>query len=139
MTTEVVTTEKRMFSNIDADKREAALSEMAFKSEPSMVKVPFTGEELTTMRHNLSEISIRTQDAERLKAQALKEYTANIKLIDTQRRSLINDLKLGYIEKEEMLYGLDNQDSGMMEYYDKEGVLQYERRLLPDERQTRIK
>lgn len=141
MTTLVETkqTAKAMYADTDAAHREAALAEACDKSEPSMVQIPFTDQEKQDMKDELSIISIQTADAEKIKADALKQYTANIKILEVKRRALLGQLKAGFIEKEEMLYAFADQDTSMMEYYNKEGVLQHSRRLLPDEKQTRIK
>lgn len=138
MTTEITTTPKRMFESLDIAQRPAALAEHAVKTEVQTVPIPYTDQEKIDFKDALSEISIKTQEAERIKAQALKEYSANIKLLDTQRRNIITQLKLGYKEQQETLYAIDDQEKGMMEYYRGDGELVHSRRLLPDERQTRI-
>lgn len=108
-------------------------------SEQMMVKRYFTDEELEQMRVEMTDNSILRYD----KQEELKDLTSGLRREIKNYSTLIAEklklLKDKYEEQREEVFLLDDQIGGMMYYYAADGTLVSSRKLLPKERQMRIR
>jgi hypothetical protein len=108
------------------------------------------GTEMRTWRNELSEdekadiratMTDRLMDIRRVEgeyAEIKADYTGRIKLMKKSVDVQLDRLRDGYEELTGEVYKVDDQESGMMLYYDESGKLVDSRRLLSSERQTRM-
>jgi hypothetical protein len=121
---------------MDQHSRIAAL---AVRQEEHEVRVVFTDEERDAMRRDhfkkMVEIA-RLNEAFKLVKMKHKEDTTPI---ERKSKELFRDIRNGYKDVTMECFLVDDQERGVMEYYDANGVKVDERKLYPEERQTRVR
>lgn len=115
------------------------LRDTCIRTERANVKRYFQPEELDQFRVDLSKLSIKRDDLEvKLKAQA-QPLKLEIGQCTKEIKQHLQDLRKEYTEQEEEVFLIDDQDNGEMIIYSSTGSVVETRRLLPNERQTRIR
>lgn len=125
------------FKGLSPVDRITALRENAVEKYNKNVIRHYSEEELTEMKHRLSDEDIKIDDAEEEKRALTKELSKTIKEHKTVHTSLLKGIKNKYWESFEEVFDLANQEEGVMETYDCEGNLVNSRRLTPSEKQIR--
>lgn len=99
----------------------------------------FTPEELAQKRESLAETSIKINDIEIEKKEAMESFKADLKPLNEQKQELLDNIKKGseYRENEECVKILDHEER-MAGYYNKLGELVYSRPIMPQEMQKTI-
>lgn len=134
-----MSTEKEaFFKSKSQNERLTALRENADTTYSKNVVRPFTDEELTDMKHTLSEVDIQMNDAEIEKKELTKEVNDRIKAFKGTRTYLLKSLKDKYVEQLETVFDIADQENGVMETFDCEGNLLSTRKLTPKEKQTKL-
>ena len=128
-----------IFQDKTPSERLQLLRENAATVEKQSVKVMFTEDELAEMKHNLSDISILENELKEELKEVSSDLKAKIKSEREQIKGLLTYLKNKYILQTQEVYLMDDQDAGLMNTYNAEGMLIESRKLRPSERQTRIK
>jgi hypothetical protein len=129
---------QKMFADVPAQEREAMLDANCLRPEEMPIKKFFTGEEMIDMRREYSDNTIQIGRKNEELKKVKQEVDAHNKPLIDQNTYLINNIRAGYVEANQQVYLFDDQESGMMNYYDNQGELVYSRRLMPHEKQTRI-
>jgi len=110
----------------------------AVREEEREIFVPLDYNVLDDMRKEFTDISIQLAKEEDILATKVAEHKANIKAFKLQARELLKTIKDEGQLKQIKCFLVANQESGNMEYFDPDGVLVYQRRLFPNERQFNI-
>lgn len=131
--------ETKIYQNIPLDMREKMLEDMATRTEARPVKKHFSPDELTEYRKQYFDNALLQKKALEELKKAQEVYQAAIKMPVKENLYLQNNIRTGYVEVEQQVYLFDEQNEGMMYVYDNQGELMESRRLLPEERQTKIK
>lgn len=99
----------------------------------------FTQEELAQKKEILAETSIKINDIEVEKKEAMEEYKRRLKPLADQKQILLDNIKKGseYRANEECAKIIE-QEERMVGYYNKLGELVYSRPIMPQEMQKTI-
>ena len=128
----------RILDGIDPKDFEATLEANCLRPEEKVVKKLFEPDEIIDMRKQFMDNSIIIRRATEKLNKAKDEHKAEVKEPTDANAYLLANIRSGYVEVNQQVYLYDNQETGMMEYYDAKGELVESRRLTPEERQTRI-
>lgn len=129
---------KNLFQTHDEEERKQLLADNCVRTEHIEVRREFDDEEMKEMENKHTELSIKVHDEDVKKKVFIDEYKAITKPLKEEKSILIKNLKDGFIAENEEVYCLDNQDEGVMEFYDVHGQCVMQRALFPHEKQTRI-
>lgn len=107
-------------------------------AEPVGYTRQFTPDEMDAMKDNLAEVSIDLNDLDIEKKELVKEFKDKMKPLDKTRKVLLENIrkKSEYINAECFKF-IDHEDS-IVGFYDGAGSLVSQRRIKPDERQTKM-
>lgn len=99
----------------------------------------FTPEELAQKKEMLAETSIKINDIEVEKKEAMEEYKSRLKPLTEEKQTLLDNIKKGseYRSNEECAKIIE-QEERMVGYYNKLGELVYSRPIMPQEMQKTI-
>lgn len=99
----------------------------------------FTQEELAQKKEMLAETSIKINDIEVEKKEAMEEYKRRLKPLADEKQILLDNIKKGseYRANEECAKIIE-QEERMVGYYNKLGELVYSRPIMPQEMQKTI-
>jgi DNA-binding transcriptional MerR regulator len=101
-------------------------------------KRAYTPDELSEMKDQLPERLIEIDQQQEELKRVKQEAIAAIKANQAESWKLVTRIRKGYDEVNEELYAVADQDEGVMDHYDKNGIIQFSRKLLPHERQLRL-
>ena len=99
---------------------------------------PLTEDEIVTLKEELTNTSIRIADIEQQKKEATDEFNAQLKPLLKNRTEAIVMLKNKSEFRTEECFKFIDHDAGEVGFYNSEGVLVYQRGILPGERQKTI-
>lgn len=99
----------------------------------------FSPSELAQKKESLSEVSIKINDIEINKKEAMNDFKEQLKPLNDTKAELLDNIKQGveFVPKEEcakILY----HDEKMVGYYNKLGELVYSRTIMPQEMQKTV-
>lgn len=99
----------------------------------------FTPDELAQKKESLAEASIRINDIEVEKKEAMEAFKQELKPLNEAKQKLLENIKKGseYVEDEECVKILYH-DEKMAGYYNKLGELVYSRPIMPQEMQKTV-
>lgn len=132
-------TEKRIFQGVDIEEREKLLTEHCVQTEHLMLKRHFTEDQMEEKKDKHAEISIEIADEDIKKKKFMDEYNSVTKPLKHDNKVLVQHLKDGFVDEDNLVYAIDNQEDNVMEYYNNLGECVMERTLAPHERQTNIR
>jgi hypothetical protein len=132
-TNNMIKEKEAFFKSLSQNERLTALRENADLNYSKNVIRPFSDEELTEMKHTLSEVDIQMNDAEIEKKELTKEVNDRIKVFKDKRVYLLKSLKDKYLEQLETVFDIADQENGVMDTFDCEGNLLSTRKLTPKE------
>ncbi len=130
--------DKNILQSETPSERRQILKDSCVKIQEFTYAKEFTKDELASKKDELSQQDIKLDKLEEEKKEITQEFNANIKKLKTERKTTLSCVRTGKEEVTEDVYLLDEQDEGVMRYYNQDGVLVYSRPLLPNERQLRI-
>jgi len=130
--------EKQLLQNETQSERKIVLRDTCLKMEEFTYSKQFTQEELTHKKDELSQQDIKLEKLEQEKKEVVADFAARIKAVKEDRLQTLNQVLTGAEEVTEQVYLLDDQEEKKIGYYNADGLLVYERPLMPDERQLRI-
>lgn len=128
-----------LFQDIPVENRAQALKDNAYKSEEMTINRPYTPEQLTQFKDELSSQMIALNEHEVALDKIKKEYKAKMKPYELEKKKLLKSLKLKHEESFEEVYLMDDQEKGTVFIYDVTGKFLQSRKLYPDERQTKMR
>jgi hypothetical protein len=126
---------EKLFQNMSASERTAALSQTAFTTTTEMVERELSPTQVDAYKSRQAELAERETEIEDWMNEHVKPLREEIKDIKTERKSISRTTKRGYIESEEVLYWIQDHDAKQMVAYDSEGNEIKRRRMKPEERQ----
>lgn len=129
---------KNLFVDDAPEKREEMLKGMADKTDLQPVRRFYTEDESHQMKDFLSTETIQLLDQKDEFAAIKKEFNKAIKAHNEQIVGVAKDLKRGFSEATETVYGIADHENDMMDFYDSKGNYINSRRLLPSEHQTKM-
>ncbi len=132
------TTEKIKYPNLPVVDREEQLEANADLKEKTMVKRPYSSQELDEFREYVVSAQIKARKLEEELAELSQPLKDNIKSVKLGSNESFEKVFKGYEVQEVMLFGFKNYTSGLMEYFNAEGVWVSSRPLYGSERQTAI-
>lgn len=99
----------------------------------------FTPDELAQKKESLAETSIKINDIEIEKKEAMEAFKAELKPLNEKKQKLLENIKKGseYVKNEECVKILYHEEK-MAGYYNKLGELVYSRPIMPQEMQRTI-
>ena len=124
--------------DMPAKDRVQVLNDTAYGTEEMEYAKTLTYEEIEALksvevRHSLKIRKLTTE----MKAQA-KIFKDLIKSEQVGQNECLDQIQTGHKNVTEKVWLIDDQDRGMMNYYNKDGELIYQRPLMSHERQLRI-
>jgi hypothetical protein len=131
--------ELQLLQDVPLEDRETTISSMAYGiSENEMISRQLTEEEIQTHKQSLFEVDVEIDEMEESFKEVKKAHKESMKSIRRARAEHIRALRYRSYSEKGTLYLIDDQESGMMGYYDGNGVLVSSRPLKPEERQLSI-
>jgi len=116
-----------IFKDLSPEQRLAALKEHAADQTRMDVPYYFTPDEIEEFRKDNTQISIQVDEVEEEKKDVVSEYNAKIKDLKSKAKQLRKNVKDGKIFINTHVFGIDDQDNRVMNYYDANGVMVYSR------------
>jgi hypothetical protein len=111
---------------------------LAIRQEDTLIRHNFTEAEKQVLREDFTKLSIQLKRLE----EELVDFKANHKNkaepVELRADAILDDLDRGYREMMTHCYLVDNQEDGVMEYYNEAGELVYTRPLTKTERQGNL-
>lgn len=130
---------KTLFEEVAPDQRLQLIKDNADGTEIKYYNRPYTPEELDSIKDEFSTQHIEA-GAIRAELNAIKaDYKIKLKPYENRIGQLLQALKDKTESVEATTYMFEDQENGMMLYYDAEGNLIDSRRLRPDEKQTKMR
>lgn len=114
------------------------LSDSAYKISNEYYSKKLTEDELTQKRREYSEQAVKLEELDKELTESKEWHKSQVKPIKTNMNSDLFQIKTGYKEVQEDLYLIDDQEEGIMGYYNGEGELVKQRPLTKEERQLSI-
>lgn len=127
-----------IFQDIPIEDRTKAIKDNSYKSEEQTINRPYSTEQLTTFKDQLSEQMIALNEYEVALKKIKDDYKAKMKPYELEKKKLLKALKLKHEESFEEVYLMDDQELGIMCIYDAKGKFLHSRKLYPDERQKKM-
>jgi hypothetical protein len=119
--------------------RKELLSANAMGIEETTYTRPLSEEEIVYWKDQLTENSIRQSELLEERKNEAKAFSDKLKPIQTNISKALKATKYKAIDCKGILYHLDDQDEQMITTLDADGNVINKRRMLPNERQTRLK
>lgn len=94
----------KIFQNMSASERTAALSQTAFTTTTEMVERELSSTQVDAYKSRQAELAERETEIEDWMNEHVKPLREEVKDIKTERKSISRTTKRGYIESEEVLY-----------------------------------
>lgn len=131
--------ERAMGQNIPEDKRASFLRDNCDKIEEIGYMKPFTPDEITQKKDELSEVAIKINDIESNKKETLKDFKQQLEPLTEQKADLLKNIKTKAEWVTEDCYQFINHDERLVGYYNKEGILVASRPTRPEETQYTLR
>lgn len=130
---------KRLFENYSKSDRIQALKDNAEKSEDFSYFREYQPEELDLVKDQYFQDVSELQNHEELLKEAKETFKTNADPLKKRMQENLVSIRTKGRYVSETVYLLADHEAGMMEYYNDMGEMVHSRRMLPDERQLRIK
>ena len=127
--------DKVLFAEYSAQERKNMLSDNADSMEEVGYMKPFSSDEMETMKDRLSKVVIDINDIEEEKKTANDEFKLRKKPLETEKQTLLENIKNKSEYVVEDCYKFIDHEEGMVGMYNSEGQLIESRPIRPDERQ----
>ncbi|WP_281681853.1 hypothetical protein [Zunongwangia profunda] len=118
--------------------REKSLKEVCVKAVEWTYPKNLSEDELSNLKDDLTKDSVDLAKLEEARKEFLTGHKAKVKPLKVNVATTLNKLRSRVEEVTEEVYMIDDQDDGMMGYYNSRGELVHQRRLNPEERQFSI-
>lgn len=128
-----------MGQNIPDDKRASFLRDNCDKIEEVGYMKPFTPEEITQKKDELSEVAIKINDIESEKKETLKDINSKLEPLTEQKAELLKDIKTKAEWITEDCYQFINQEEKLVGYYNSQGIMIASRPTRPEENQYTLR
>ena len=122
----------------DGPKRIQFLKDNCDKVEEMGYMKQFTPDEIQQQKDELSEVAITINDIESERKEAMNEFKSKIKPLETQKATLLKNIKTKAEFVREECFKFVDFDDRMVGFYNSDGVLVEMRPMRPDEGQRTI-
>lgn len=131
--------EKLIFQDApEGAQRQAMLEANSHSVEEQPVKEFFAEDEILQKRKKFADNAIEIRREEEKLAKLKAQSKGIIKPLQEENKSLLTDIRQGFVEVEQPVYLIADHVNGMMGYYDAKGELISSRKLMPSERQMNV-
>ncbi len=122
----------------DPKERVRQLKDNADEVEKLGYSKPLPAEKINELKERLTENSIKTEDVSCAKSVAVHSYNEELKELGKERSEILRQLRDKAEFVNEICYKFIDHEAGKVGYYNEDGVLVYERGILPSEREKTI-
>ena len=136
--TEVKAKVKTLFQEEPLEDRAQFLEDNCKEMTTMPIRHEFTEKELNQKKERQIKLAIDLDVEDTKLAEIKADHKERTKQPRAEQKELIADLRKGFMDEEMQVYVMDNQEEGVMEYYNSAGECVYERPMHPGERQTNI-
>ena len=130
--------EKNLFPELKGEELTSALEANAFSTVEETIERSLSPQQREQYKDRLSVIQQRDMDVEEHLKEFCDPLKAERKDIKTETRSIVKTLKKGYVESDERVFWMQDEENKMMHCYDANGEFIKSRKMRPEERQHRI-
>lgn len=130
--------DKQLFQNYSDAERIQMLADNAERKEDFHYPRELEGDEISELKDNLSNESIRLSKLDEKRKNVMAEFKTEMKPLKAEVARILGLLRSRSEEVEEKVYLIADQEEGMMGYYNKKGQLVHSRLLRGEEKQLRI-
>jgi hypothetical protein len=130
--------ERSILQNVSPEERLEQLKAVAEKTEVFTYPRELSMGELEELKNELSQNCITIDAEDEKKKEMMENYKAAVNPLKQQNRKILQMVRTGSEEVTDSVFLLKDLELEKMGYYNKEGVLVFERRLRPDEMQYSI-
>ena len=130
--------DQKILQNVSPQERLQALRDSAEKRETFTYPKALSENELSKLKDDLTNDSVKLSKLEEAKKEFNTEHKAKVKPLKKDLAVTLTKLRSRVEEVEEEVFLLADQEEGLMLYYNAQGVLVHHRVLQADERQFRI-
>src|SRR3990167_499592 len=129
----------KLFENEPENKRAELIEAGAYCTDKTILKRPYSPGELQIFKDDYCRIMESFSNAEDELAELSMPLKEKMKALKSQAKEFMQKLKSKCEKTEATIYGFDNQEDRTMDYYDIAGEYVSSRRLLPNERQIKLR
>lgn len=130
--------EAKILQDVSPIERKKYLQDSAQKKQEFSYPRPLSKEEKEQLKDEFFQNRVAIAKLEDDKKEFMTEHKSKMKPLQQLANSQMNKLRSGVEEMNEIVYLLPEHEEGMMGYYSAEGLLVYQRPLMPEERQFSI-
>lgn len=123
----------------DILKRGHLIEAGAYTKEQTILRRPYSPGELQQFKDEYCLLMEHFSDAEEELKELSQPLKEKMKAIKAQAKEFMQKLKKKYEPIDAHVFGFDDQDQGIMNFYDINGEFISSRKLTPDERQFKLK
>jgi hypothetical protein len=131
--------ESKFMPGIPNEERESYLKSQCYSHEESIHYRPLSSDEVAASKDSFIDNCDKINKIKDEAKEVMKAFKERIEELEEENHTFMLSVKTKSAEMKEILYGVDDQESGMMHFYNASGDLIKSRRLLPEETQTKIK
>lgn len=129
---------KQIFENLNGEERINALAANAASEQIESIERELSEMQVEAYKNRLNDILFRDVEIEDHLKAVVKPLKEERKDIRTETKSIVKTLRKGFIESEEKVYWMRDDEDRMMVAYDENGKYVRSRKMRPEERQTNI-
>lgn len=131
--------DRQLFANLPPHERVQVLRDNAYKVDPVYTYTRELEEgELQERKDQLSQNMISIDKADQVKKEAMENYKAAVNPLKEQNKQYLQEIRTRAEEVTGEVYMIRDEAEGQMGFYSPEGILLFQRSLLPEERQFSI-
>ena len=130
--------EQQLFKGETLENIKMMVRDNAIRKEESTYSTALTQDEIQNIESEHTLNHIKLAKLEEKKKEFMTEYNSEKKPIDEDVKMQLGLIRTGVREVTEDLYLLEDQEEGLMGYYNDRGILIRQRPLRPNEKQFRI-
>lgn len=129
--------ERQLLADTPLNQRAEILRDSCYKVlEGETYTRRLSEEEVIERKTKLFERVAKIQNLQEELKEIKKDYSDRLKELETEKGTLVQEIRFESESKTGTLYAVDDQKAGMMALYDETGALVSSRPLKPEERQT---
>ncbi len=128
-----------MYQELSPTDRENRLKAHAYCISEEELPRYFSAAEREVLKNELVAEDIYLMDLDEEKKKFLEEINARIKDHKESQKIVVGKLRKNYVRELTQVALIDDQEEGLMNYYDLDGKFIQSRKLRPEERQTKLR
>lgn len=130
---------KNIYQDIVKSERAHHLAQMADEVIDNFYyAIPLTADELAEMQSKYAENAVKLDEIQKRMKEAVEGFKNEMKPFELQQKEMIRPLKTKVMERNGVVYKIVDEADAMARFYNEDGVLVAERRMMEAERQTTI-